>query len=138
MASGLTPKGEALYHWDIYALLYAPQEVYFGHETQVNVNLIETVSLPDGSERVYLSPTKRRGVERRALLYAPVERNGRHPQHLWPGELPRLPGLRGLGHGAAGEYRTHHFHRPAHPRRWRVHTRLAAPGKAAGHAPFRP
>ena len=78
MASGLTPKGEALYHWDIYALLYAPQEVYFGHETQVNVNLIETVSLPDGSERVYLSPTKRRGVERRALLYAPVERNGQH------------------------------------------------------------
>ena len=78
MASGLTPKGEALYHWDIYALLYAPQEVYFGHETQVNVNLIETVSLPDGSERVYLSPTKRRGGERRALLYAPVERNGQH------------------------------------------------------------
>lgn len=25
MASGLTPKGEALYHWDIYALLYAPR-----------------------------------------------------------------------------------------------------------------
>lgn len=61
MASGLTPKGEALYHWDIYALLYAPQEVYFGHETQVNVNLIETVSLPDGSERVYLSPPSAAG-----------------------------------------------------------------------------
>jgi hypothetical protein len=76
MASGLKPQKEPLYHWDIYALLYAPQEIYFGHETQVNVNLIETVVLPDGSERVYLSPTKRRGVERRALLYAPVERNG--------------------------------------------------------------
>ncbi len=71
MASGLNPKGE-LFHWDLYALLYAPQEVYFGHELQVNVNLIETVTLPDGTERVYLSPTKRRGVERRALLYAPV------------------------------------------------------------------
>ncbi len=71
MASGISAKGN-LWHWDIYALLYAPQEVYFGHEVQVNVNLIETVKLPDGTERVYLSPTKRRGVERRALLYAPV------------------------------------------------------------------
>jgi len=76
MASGLKPQKKPLYYWDIYALLYAPQEIYFGHETQVNVNLIETVVLPDGSERVYLSPTKRRGVERRALLYAPLERNG--------------------------------------------------------------
>lgn len=76
MASGLKPQSEPLYHWDIYALLYAPQEVYFGHETQVNLNLIETVSLPDGTERVYLSPTKRRGVERRMLLYAPVEQGG--------------------------------------------------------------
>lgn len=78
MASGLSPQTEPLYHWDIYAVLYAPQEVYFGHETQVNVNLIETVILPDGSERVYLSPTKRRGVERRELLYAAVEREGKH------------------------------------------------------------
>lgn len=72
MASGLAVRGE-LWHWDIYALLYAPQEVYFGHEVQVNVNLIETVKLPDGTERVYLSPTKRRGVERRALLYTPMQ-----------------------------------------------------------------
>ena len=78
MVSGLNPQKEPLYHWDIYALLYATQEVYFGHETQVNVNLIETVLLPDGSERVYLSPTKRRGVERRALLYARVEREGKN------------------------------------------------------------
>lgn len=78
MASGLSAKNEPLWHWDIYALLYAPQEVYFGHETQVNVNLIETVQLPDGTERVYLSPTKRRGVERRTLLYTPVKRNGEH------------------------------------------------------------
>lgn len=78
MASGLQPKNEMLYHWDIYALLYAPQEVYFGHETQVNVNLVETVTLPDDSERVYLSPTKRRGVERRELLYASAEKGGQH------------------------------------------------------------
>jgi hypothetical protein len=73
MASGLTNTAPK-YHWDICAILVAPQEVYFGHETQVNVNLIETVTLPDGTERVYLSPTKRRGVERRALLYAPVHK----------------------------------------------------------------
>lgn len=78
MPSGLKPKKEPLYHWDIYALLYASQEIYFGHETQVNVNLVETVNLPDGTLRVYLSPTKRRGVERRALLYAPVQHNGEH------------------------------------------------------------
>ncbi|RIH88973.1 hypothetical protein [Calidithermus roseus] len=76
MASGLKPQNGTLYHWDIYALFYAPQEVYFGHETQVNLNLIETVNLPDGTERVYLSPTKRRGVERRALLYASAQKNG--------------------------------------------------------------
>jgi hypothetical protein len=71
MASGLTDTAPK-YHWDIYAILVALQEVYFGHETQVNVNLIETVTLPDRTERVYLSPTKRRGVERRVLLDVPV------------------------------------------------------------------
>ncbi|WP_038044031.1 hypothetical protein [Thermus tengchongensis] len=84
MASGLKPREEPLYHWDLYALLYAPQEIYFGHETQVNLNLIETVVLPDGTERVYLSPTKRRGVERRTLLYAPVQKDG---QNLWLTDL---------------------------------------------------
>lgn len=77
MASGLKPANSPYYHWDIYALLYAPQEVFVGHETQVNRSLIETVVLPNGSKRVYLSPTKRRGVERRALLYAPVNVNGK-------------------------------------------------------------
>ena len=76
MPSGLKPSQSPYYHWDIYALLFAPQEVYFGHETQVNRSLIEMVVLPDGSKRVYLSPTKRRGVERRALLNAPVNANG--------------------------------------------------------------
>lgn len=76
MASGLESHTDRKYHWDISAILVSLQEVYFGHETQVNVSLIETVTLGDGTKRVYLSPTKRRGVERRALLYAPVDKNG--------------------------------------------------------------
>ncbi len=75
MASGLSDT-KPKYHWDLYALFVAPQEVFFGHETQVNLSLIERAELPDGTERIYLSPTKRRGVERRALLYAPVHKNG--------------------------------------------------------------
>lgn len=71
-ANGPKLRNGPLYHWDIYALFFAPQEIFFGHETQVNRSLIEMVVLPDGSKRVYLSPTKRRGVERRALLNAPV------------------------------------------------------------------
>jgi len=57
------------FHFDIYALLEGGQELYFGHETQVNVNVVEkvTVQTPGGKEleKCYLSPTKRRGVERR-------------------------------------------------------------------------
>lgn len=73
------------WHFDIYALLEGAQEVYFGHETQVNVNLVETVQIdnreygPNGDvmggevvEKCYLSPTKRRGVERRILIWSPL------------------------------------------------------------------
>ena len=67
------------FHFDIYAILEGGQELYFGHETQVNVNIVETVTIPlsnsDGEdqelEKCYLSPTKRRGVERRVLIWAP-------------------------------------------------------------------
>lgn len=66
------------YHWDIYAVLEAPQELYFGHEVEINVNRVETVTL-EGLEgkvvKAYFSPTKRRGVERRTLLWAP-HKNG--------------------------------------------------------------
>ena len=65
------------FHFDIYAVLEGGQELYFGHETQVNVNVVETVKIqqPDGEEieKCYLSPTKRRGVERRVLIWAPKE-----------------------------------------------------------------
>jgi hypothetical protein len=65
------------FHFDIYAVLEGGQELYFGHETQVNVNVVETVKIQqaDGEEieKCYLSPTKRRGVERRALIWAPKE-----------------------------------------------------------------
>lgn len=61
-------------HFDIYAILEGAQELYFGHEVQINVNLVETVKLgKDGPDKCYLSPTKRRGVERRSLLWAPVQ-----------------------------------------------------------------
>ena len=71
---------EPRFHFDIYAILEGGQELFFGHETQVNVNVVETVTiaLPDGDgddnelEKCYLSPTKRRGVERRALIWAPT------------------------------------------------------------------
>lgn len=63
------------FHFDIYALLESGQELYFGHETQVNVNIVEKVTIQTSEgeelEKCYLSPTKRRGVERRVLIWAP-------------------------------------------------------------------
>ena len=79
MTTGL-PKTDAKnprLHFDIYAILEGSQELYLGHEVQVNVNLVEMVKLitKDGRalEKCYISPTKRRGVERRCLLWAPVK-----------------------------------------------------------------
>ncbi|MCL4299169.1 MAG: hypothetical protein KJ077_25760 [Anaerolineae bacterium] len=68
------------WHFDIYAVLEGAQELYFGHETQVNLNLVEIVSIDKGDpddegqviEKCYLSPTKRRGVERRTLIWSPL------------------------------------------------------------------
>ena len=70
---------EPRFHFDIYAILEGGQELFFGHETQVNVNIVETVTIPSPDnngeenefEKCYLSPTKRRGVERRTLIWAP-------------------------------------------------------------------
>jgi hypothetical protein len=79
MATGLpkTDSKNPRLHFDIYAILEGAQELYFGHEVQVNVNLVEMVKLTtkDGEslEKCYISPTKRRGVERRCLLWAPVK-----------------------------------------------------------------
>ena len=70
---------EPRFHFDIYAILEGGQELFFGHETQVNVNIVETVTIASSNgngenselEKCYLSPTKRRGVERRSLIWAP-------------------------------------------------------------------
>ena len=78
--SGLeTYTDEPRFHFDIYAILEGGQELFFGHETQVNVNIVETVTIPASNngadsefEKCYLSPTKRRGVERRSLIWAPT------------------------------------------------------------------
>jgi hypothetical protein len=70
---------EPRFHFDIYAILEGGQELFFGHETQVNVNIVEMVTIPASNdtedselEKCYLSPTKRRGVERRSLIWAPT------------------------------------------------------------------
>ena len=34
------------FNFDIYAFFEGGQELYFGHETQVNVNIVETVTIP--------------------------------------------------------------------------------------------
>lgn len=73
--TGITETKEKRFHFDIYAMLEGAQEMYFGHEVQVNVNQVERVTIesPNGQKmlKCYLSPTKRRGVERRTLLWAP-------------------------------------------------------------------
>ena len=71
--SGLPKANGQRKHYDIYAILEAPQELYLGDEKQVNVNIIEKVRVqtPKGEqEKCYISPTKRRGVERRCLLWS--------------------------------------------------------------------
>lgn len=73
--TGINRSDSQRYHFDIYAILEGAQEMYFGHEVQVNVNQVERVTIEgEGGAKMlkcYLSPTKRRGVERRALLWAP-------------------------------------------------------------------
>jgi hypothetical protein len=79
MATGLpkTDVNNPRFHFDIYAILEGSQELYLGHEVQVNVNLVEMIKLESKNgqslEKCYISPTKRRGVERRCLLWAPVK-----------------------------------------------------------------
>lgn len=84
------------YHWDIYTILEAPQELYFGHEVEINVNRVETVTVegPEGKVvKAYFSPTKRRGVERRTLLWAPHKDGKTLGEHLEcgiPGTCARM------------------------------------------------
>ncbi|MEM3459437.1 MAG: hypothetical protein QXN36_07885 [Candidatus Bathyarchaeia archaeon] len=81
---------------DIYALLEASQEIFFGNIPGVNKMPIETVWVSNGSkengvEKVYFSPTKRRGVDRRTLLWTKVmTKNGeRQYQDVVGCGLPR-------------------------------------------------
>ncbi|MEM0040755.1 MAG: hypothetical protein QXY20_09210 [Thermofilum sp.] len=70
----------------IYAVLEAPQELYFGSHSERNLNVLEKVILRieggEGENRRYIdvekpyySPTKQRGVERRAIAYSIVKTN---------------------------------------------------------------
>lgn len=57
---------------DIYAIVEATQELHFGNVKDLNINRIELVTVPgiDGEiQKLYMSPTKVRGVARRALLW---------------------------------------------------------------------
>jgi hypothetical protein len=84
-STGMPASDAPRWHFDLYAVLEGGQELYFGHDVEINVNKVEVVKIktfdPGAQkmrllEKCYLSPTKRRGVERRALLWAPVG-NGR-------------------------------------------------------------
>ncbi len=71
--SGIPETNSERKHYDIYAIFEAPQELYFGDEKEVNINIVEKVRVwsPDGEkQKCYISPTKRRGVERRCLLWS--------------------------------------------------------------------
>jgi hypothetical protein len=62
---------------DIYALLEASQEIFFGNIPGVNKMPTETVRVSSNNkdnsvEKVYFSPTKRRGIDRRTLLWTKV------------------------------------------------------------------
>lgn len=82
--TGLLPSMMQRYHYDIYTILEGTQEIYFGEDVAVNVNLVETVKVPrtlptaqngrgfEELEKCYISPTKRRGIERRTLIWAPT------------------------------------------------------------------
>lgn len=75
-SSGLPQSDSQRYHYDIYAILEGSQEIYLGHDVAVNVNLVEVVKIatPRGEvEKCYLSPTKRRGVERRTLINMDIQ-----------------------------------------------------------------
>lgn len=68
----------------IYAVLEAPQEIYFGSHSEKNLNVLEKVIIrteieeggnvrPVEIEKSYFSPTKQRGLERRAIAYSLVK-----------------------------------------------------------------
>ncbi|MGD6806543.1 MAG: hypothetical protein ACQCN4_06255 [Candidatus Bathyarchaeia archaeon] len=61
-----------LIHMDIYAMVEATQELHFGNVKDLNVNRVELISVPKDNiiiQKPYMSPTKVRGVARRALLW---------------------------------------------------------------------
>lgn len=70
----------------IYAIPELPQELYFGSHSEKNLNIVEKVSLraevKTGNDvkavmvdKGYYSPTKQRGIERRAIAYSLVKTN---------------------------------------------------------------
>src|SRR3972149_7892521 len=66
-----------LIHMDIYAMVEATQELHFGNVKDLNINRVELISVPKDYgtivQKPYMSPTKVRGVARRALLWELVQ-----------------------------------------------------------------
>jgi hypothetical protein len=84
LVEGLIFSDDFYVNMAIYAILEVPQELYFGMASEKNVNLLETVTLSiDVREnnniikgevrKPYFSPTKQRGIERRAIAYSLVK-----------------------------------------------------------------
>ncbi|MEM4827973.1 MAG: hypothetical protein QXK07_08045, partial [Desulfurococcaceae archaeon] len=82
-ADDLVFAGCRLVNMAIYAVLEAPQELYFGSHAERGLNVLEKVTLQleigEGEntkyvtlEKPFYSPTKQRGIERRAIAYAKV------------------------------------------------------------------
>lgn len=79
----------------IYAILEAPQELYFGSHSEKNLNVLEKVVLDievvEGGRVIqkrivkpYYSPTKQRGIERRTIAYSLVKtRSGLVPYYKY-------------------------------------------------------
>jgi len=79
----------------IYAILELPQELYFGSHSEKNLNIVEKVSLraevKTGNDvkammvdKGYYSPTKQRGIERRAIAYSLVKTKENDSEKLVP------------------------------------------------------
>jgi len=84
-----------LVNMSIYAILELPQELYFGSHSEKNLNILEKVEMRaevksgDKVEPVlvvkgYYSPTKQRGIERRAIAYSLVKVKQDNTEKLMP------------------------------------------------------
>jgi len=86
---------DTLLNMSIYAILELPQELYFGSHSEKNINILEKVEvrtevMTDSGPAVvritkgYYSPTKQRGIERRAIAYSLLKVKDNDKEKLVP------------------------------------------------------